>query len=96
MMRCGAVAWRIEVQRSAERELEKLALEAANRILRFLFRRVASLDDPRVIGAALKGASLGDFWRYRVGDHRIIATIDDAAVRVMVIRSGNRREVYRR
>ncbi|MBB2796780.1 UNVERIFIED_ORG: mRNA interferase RelE/StbE [Rhizobium pisi] len=88
------MAWRIEFQRAAERELEKLGHEAARRILRFLNDRVARLDDPRSIGEALKGSELGDFWKYRVGDYRVIASIDDGAVRILVVRIGNR-DVYR-
>jgi mRNA interferase RelE/StbE len=90
------MAWRIEFERSAERELEKLGHEAAKQILRFLHQRVARLDDPRAIGEALKGSTLGEFWKYRVGGYRIIASIDDPTIRVIVVRIGNRREVYRR
>jgi len=89
------MAWAIEFERSAERELDKLGHEAAARILRFLHERVAPLDDPRSIGEALKGAKLGAFWKYRVGDYRVIAHIDDGEVRIVVVRIGNRREVYR-
>jgi len=89
------MAWAIEFERSAERELDKLGHEAAVRILRFLHERVAPVDDPRSIGEALKGAKLGAFWKYRVGDYRVIAHIDDGAVRIVVVRIGNRREVCR-
>ncbi|MBX5197549.1 MULTISPECIES: type II toxin-antitoxin system RelE/ParE family toxin [Rhizobium] len=89
------MVWRIEFHRAAERELEKLGHEAARRILRFLNDRVARLDDPRSIGEALKGSELGDFWKYRVGDYRVIANIDDGAVLILIVRIGNRRDVYR-
>ncbi|MBX5186754.1 type II toxin-antitoxin system RelE/ParE family toxin [Rhizobium sp. NZLR5] len=89
------MVWRIEFHRAAERELEKLGHEAARRILRFLNDRVARLDDPRSIGEALKGSELGDFWTYRVGDYRVIANIDDGAVLILIVRIGNRRDVYR-
>jgi mRNA interferase RelE/StbE len=90
------MAWKIEFQRSAERELDKLDHEATRRILRFLNDRVAKLEDPRSIGEALRGSELGSFWKYRVGDYRIIADIDDGTVRIFIVRIGNRREVYRR
>ena len=45
----------------------------AKRILKFLHERVAKLDDPRSIGKALRGSRLGEFWKYRVGDYRLIA-----------------------
>jgi mRNA interferase RelE/StbE len=57
---------------------------------------VGSLDDPRSIGEALKSSKLGAFWKYRVGDFRIIADIQDNRLLILVVRIGNRREVYRR
>lgn len=90
------MAWKIEFQRPAERELEKLSGDIVRRILRFLHDRVAVLEDPRSIGEALRGSELGDFWKYRVGDYRIIADIDDGAVRILIVRIGNRRNIYRR
>ncbi|MDP2878124.1 MAG: type II toxin-antitoxin system RelE/ParE family toxin [Sulfuricella sp.] len=89
------MAWRVEFSPAADRELDKLDPQHAKRMLKFLFERVAALDDPRSIGEALKGASLGAFWKYRVGDYRIVCAIEDDALRVLVVRVGNRREVYR-
>ena len=62
---------------------------------RRLHSRVATLDDPRSIGEALKGSKLGEFWKYRIGDYRVIARIEDAALRVLVVRVGSRDKVYR-
>jgi mRNA interferase RelE/StbE len=89
------MAWRVELDSAAERELDKADPQTARRILSFLHGRVAQLDDPRSIGEALKGAKLGTFWKYRVGDWRIIASIEDNTLRILVVRIGNRREVYR-
>mgnify|MGYP000567487141 FL=1 len=89
------MAWKVELDEAAEHELDKLDPQVARRILSFLFDRVAKLDDPRSIGESLKGSKLGAFWKYRVGDYRIVASIEDDALRVLVVRVGNRREVYR-
>lgn len=89
------MAWKIEFDPAAERELGKLDPQIARRILKFLFERVAPLDDPRSIGEALKGSRLGEFWKYRLGDYRIISRIEDGEVIILVVRIGNRREVYR-
>ena len=88
------MAWKVELDEAAEHELDKLDPQVARRILSFLFDRVAKLDDPRSIGESLKGSKLGAFWKYRVGDYRIVASIEDDALRVLVVRVGNRREVY--
>jgi mRNA interferase RelE/StbE len=89
------MAWSIEFHRKAVRELDHLDPQVARRILHFLHERVAPLEDPRSIGEALKGSELGEFWKYRVGDYRIIASIEDHLLRSLIVRIGNRREVYR-
>jgi len=89
------MVWKVEFDRAAERDLDKLDPQVAKRILVFLHGRVAVLDDPRHMGEALKGSKLGEFWKYRVGDYRIISRIEDGALRILVVRIGNRKEVYR-
>jgi mRNA interferase RelE/StbE len=88
------MAWRIEFEQTAQRELKKLDPQTVKCILRFLNERLAPSDDPRRFGEALHGA-LGEYWKYRVGDYRIIATIEDEKLRILVVRIGNRRAVYR-
>lgn len=90
------MVWRIELSDSAARQLRKLDPQIARRILTYLRDRIAPLDDPHSLGEALRGKEFGDFWKYRVGDWRIIADIEDGVMRITVIRLGNRREVYRR
>ena len=90
------MAWRVELAASAAKQLQKLDPQIATRILTFLRDRVSTLDDPRSIGEALRGKDFGDFWKYRVGDWRIIADLDDGVLLITVIRIGNRRDVYRR
>jgi mRNA interferase RelE/StbE len=87
--------WRIEFDPRAEKELLKPGRNNARRIARFLAEHVAVLDAPRSIGEALHGPDLGRFWKYRVGDYRVIASIKDAALIVLVVRIGNSREVCR-
>lgn len=88
------MAWRVEYAASAKAQLRKLDRPTARRIVDFMDERIAPLDDPRSRGKALTGP-LGDFWRYRVGDCRVICDIQDGALRVLVVRVGNRREIYR-
>ena len=89
------MAWKVELSALAQKNLEQLDPQIARRILSFLFERVEHLDDPRGIGEALKGSKLGEFWKYRVGDYRIIGSIEDGALRILVVKIGNRREVYK-
>jgi len=89
------MAWSIEFVPSARKELRDLDPPVARRILKFLSERIAPLEDPRCIGEALQGSRLGEFWKYRVGDYRIICAIEDGQLKILVVRIGNRREVYR-
>jgi mRNA interferase RelE/StbE len=88
------LVWLIKFDDATEKDLAKLDKQTARRIVAFLRERVAVLDDPRSIGEALKGTKLGSYWKYRVGDYRVIATIEDEAVRIVVLRIGNRKNVY--
>lgn len=89
------MAWKVELTPLAEKHLDKLDPQIARRILSFLHGRLAVLDDPRSLGEALKGSELGEFWKYCVGDYRIISSIEDKKLTIYVVRIGNRREVYR-
>ncbi len=89
------MAWKVELSTRAQKNLDGLDPRIARRILAFLHGRVVKLDDPRSIGEALTGSRSGEFWKYRVGDYRIIAKIGDAAIRILVVGIGNRKEVYR-
>jgi mRNA interferase RelE/StbE len=89
------MAWIIEFDPSAKKELDKLEPQQAKRVLSFLFERVARLDDPRSIGEALKGSRFNTLWKYRVGDYRIIASIQDSVTRILIVKIGDRKEIYR-
>jgi mRNA interferase RelE/StbE len=89
------MAWKVELTGKAKRHLDKLDKTIAWRILNLLDERLAQLEDRRSIGEALKGSELGQFWKYRVGDYRITASIEGRKVTILIVAIGNRREVYR-
>ena len=89
------MTWRIDFAESVVKQLRKFDPAVSRRITQFLRDRVAPLEDPRSLGAALKGDELGQFWKYRVGDYRIIAEVVDREIRILVVRVGHRRDVYR-
>lgn len=89
------MGWKIEFSEASLRQLMKLDKTVARRIVEFMEHRVARLEDPRGLGEALKGSRLGSYWKYRVGDWRVICDIHDQQVVVQVVRIGNKREVYR-
>lgn len=89
------MAWQIEFDPDALKDLRKIDKPLQIRLVGFLRTRVSTLDNPRDIGEALSGQRLGSYWKYRVGDWRIICDIHDQRITVRVLRIGNRREVYR-
>lgn len=87
------MAWKIELSREAEKSLAKLGSAAAKRIAKGL-REIASLDNPRQRGKAMIGNHAGH-WRFRFGDYRVIARLEDGRMVILVIAVGHRREIYR-
>jgi len=89
------MAWKIEFDPAALKELKKFEKPVEKRILRFLRERVEKLDDPRQVGARLQG-TMSRLWKYRVGDYRLICSLEDDRPVVLALRIGHRREVYKR
>ena len=89
------MVWIISYTESSSKQLKKLDIQTALRVLDYLDERVAVLADPRSLGKNLKGPKVGEYWRYRVGDIRVICNIVDGQMTVLVIEIGNRREVYK-
>ena len=89
------MSWKVVFEGGALKELQKLDKSVKERIIDFLENRLSVAENPRSLGAALRGSKLGEFWKYRVGDYRIIAKIHDAEILITVVRIGSRKEVYR-
>jgi len=87
------LAWTVKFSKSADKALRKLAHPVQVRIVTFLRQRVLSMPDPRSLGQALQGGLAGK-WRYRVGDYRLICTIEDQKMVILVIELGHRSDIY--
>ena len=66
----------------------------AQRILDYMDERIAVMADPRAAGKNLVGPRMGSYWRYRVGDVRVICDVQDEVLVILVVEVGHRREVY--
>ena len=89
------MAWKIRFDPAAERELDKLDRPIARRILKFLTERLAPSDNPRSLGAPLSGSKLGAFCKYRIGKYRVIASIEDEMMTILVLKVDTRSDVYK-
>jgi mRNA interferase RelE/StbE len=88
------LAWKIEYTDTARRQLRRIDKTAARRILDYMDERVSIVENPRTLGNGLRGP-LGELWRYRVDEYRVICELQDAMLRVLVVRVGARKDVYR-
>ncbi len=83
----------VEFSKEALKDLKKLDKPTAALILGWVRKNLEGTDDPRRHGKALTG-NLSGRWRYRVGDYRLLARIDDGRVLILVLHVGHRREIY--
>ena len=81
------LAWTIDYSDTSLRQLKRMDKDTARRILDYMDKRIARSADPRSHGKALSGV-LGDLWRYRVGDYRILCDIQDFQIHILVVQIG--------
>lgn len=86
------MAWQINFLPSAAKEFKKLDRAVASRILNYL-KDLAQLDDPTQRGKGLTG-NLSGYWRYRVGDYRVITQIENGEMRILVVKLNHRSKIY--
>ncbi len=87
------MSWDYSFTDEALKNLRKVGAEGKRRIVGYLDSNITGCDNPRQFGKALKG-DLGDLWRFRTGQYRIICQIKDEELVVLVVRVGHRRDVY--
>ncbi|MCF6266249.1 MAG: type II toxin-antitoxin system RelE/ParE family toxin [Desulfuromusa sp.] len=87
------MTWQINFEDSAFKELGKLDKQVQRNILQYMRDRIAMGEDPRSFGHPLRDNLVG-LWKYRVGNYRIICTINDNEFTVLVLRVGLRRQIY--
>jgi mRNA interferase RelE/StbE len=86
------LAWTIEYSAKAVKELKKIDKKAASTIIDYL-NDIARQEDPRSKGKALKGDKR-QYWRYRVGNYRILCSIEDEELVILATHLGHRKDVY--
>ena len=88
------MAWTIDFDKKAKKEFSNLDKSVQKQIDKFLLKLMKNAN-LRQFGEALKG-NMQSFWRYRVGDYRLICSIEDKILTVVVIRIKHRKEVYKK
>jgi mRNA interferase RelE/StbE len=85
-------SWRIETTATFDKSIRKLDRAVAARIIEYL-EDLLTLDDPRQRGKGLTGNRSG-YWRYRIGDYRVIAAIRDSALVILAMDASHRSTAY--
>lgn len=86
--------WEVIFERKAQKQFNALDSQIKKRIAKFIDERLIPSNNPREIGRALVGATLGDHFRFRIGDYRLICNIQDKEIVILVLRIAHRNEVY--
>lgn len=89
----SSLQWKVKFLGTAEKQFEKLDKETCRTINRYIVERLVTSEDPRRFGKPLSG-NLKEFWRYRIGDYRIICSIQDEHFLILVVRVAHRSEIY--
>lgn len=82
-------------EKNADKQLKKIDITHQRIIVNWIAKNLENASDPRVFGKALKG-NLKEYWRYRVGNYRIIAEINDDEVRIIIIDIRHSRDIYKK
>ena len=85
--------YKVEYTDKAIKQLSKLDKYTAKMLYKWIDKNLIDCQNPRQYGKSLTGNRSGE-WRYRVGDYRIIADIQDDKVVILVLEVGHRREIY--
>lgn len=75
------------------RQFKKMDKQLVQRILTWVEHRLVGCQNPRLWGAALSG-ELSEFWKYRIGDFRLICKIKDNELTVYIVELGHRKNIY--
>ena len=84
----------VDYDRKAKKQLDKMDLSVSEKIYDWINKHLEGCNNPRAFGKALKGNCKG-YWRYRVGDYRIIADIQDSKIVIIITDVGHRGNVYK-
>jgi mRNA interferase RelE/StbE len=80
--------------KQAVKELKKIDVPTRAIILGWIEKNLVGCEDPRAKGKGLTANKSGE-WRYRIGDYRILASIEDDKVIILILTVGHRSKVYR-
>ena len=86
--------YKVEYLPQVYKTLEKMDKYTKRIIVEWIEKNLVDCENPRLLGKPLSANRIGQ-WRYRIGDYRVIAKIEDDKLIILVIAIGHRREIYK-
>ncbi len=86
--------YHVEFTNDALKFLKKLDKYTSMLITGWIRKNLEGCENPRAFGKGLTANHSGE-WRYRIGDYRLIADIDDKRVLILILKIGHRRDIYK-
>ena len=85
--------YKIVFDEAIKKDLKKLDKQTLKILFNWIEKNLSNTDDPRSKGKALVGNKKG-YWRYRIGDYRLITKIDDGKLLIIALELKHRKKVY--
>ena len=86
--------YQVEFSNTAKKELKKLDISVQKTLLKWINKNLMDCDNPYINGKVLVG-NLKGYWRYRVGNYRLICNVEDDVLVILIVEIGHRSEIYK-
>ena len=87
------MAYQVVYTKKAIKSLSKIDQSQQKLILAWIEKNLVQTDDPKALGKSLKG-NLKEYWRYRIGNYRILADINNDEIKIIIFNIGHRKDIY--
>ena len=85
--------YKLIIKPKAQKQFSKMDKIQAMQIKKWIEKNLMHCSNPYFQGKALKG-SLSEYWRYKVGNYRVLAEIDTQNITIIIVSIGHRKEIY--
>lgn len=86
--------YRLVYSKSALKDLKRMDRHQSALILAWIEKNLLNCENPRSFGKPLS-ANRSEQWRYRIGDYRLLVLIEDTVLKILVLRLGHRKDIYK-
>ena len=87
------MSYKVVYTKKAIKSLQKIDEAQQRLIIAWIEKNLIDTEDPRALGKGLKGY-LKAYWRYRVGNYRILADTDGDEIKIIIFNIGPRKDIY--